>query len=163
MYRKVALQFVSVLLTVMVTAIGMCFAAEKKKAVKQEQVQTKRMTVKELKEEYATKPFDAKVATLPPGYLGHDIVALYERLSKAFPPKDEFESTEAYQKRLQGGYPQGNLAFLVENRFAMISASYDPDVQNMLIKINADRAMNLDGFTERLRKTRKSSNYDPLS
>jgi hypothetical protein len=76
---------------VMIVALTTC---GKQEAPKKEETSKKT-------ENYDTKPFDTKVTALPPGYLGHDIVALYERLAKAFPPKDEFESTDVYRKRLE--------------------------------------------------------------
>lgn len=157
-------QLNSVICTLMIFTIasyGLAFAAEKKKNKTAESSKSERIP-KEEKQPYATNSFDAKVISLPPDYFGHDIVALYERLASAFPPKDEFESTEAYRKRLEGTYPQDIFAFVLENPLAMVTASYDPDVQSMAVKINADRATNLDGFQDKLRRMRESKTYENL-
>jgi hypothetical protein len=99
------------------------------------------------KQIYPSTPFDTKAKTFPRGYSGNNIVAIYELLSKAFPPKDEFESTEAYRKRLQAPYPKEFFNFVIGKKFHNFDVNvttspniyihYDPDTQNMNISINA--------------------------
>jgi hypothetical protein len=160
MVRRIVLRMVFVLIVVTVATSGVSFATEKKSPVKQKPTKIERLPPKEEKEAYSTKPFDTKVTALPAGYTGHDIVALYKRLSKAFPPKDEFESTEAYQRRLQGEYSKDTFAFLITLGFA-IYASYDPDAQNILIEVSAEHVLNLD--SDLIHKPKESSRYNPWS
>lgn len=164
MEGRIVSQLVSALIVITIVAGGVSFGAEKKRSVKQQTIKAKSLPTKEEKVNYSTKPFDIKATALPFGYTGHDIIALYNRLSKAFPPKGEYESTEEYHRRLRGEYPNETFAFLIENVSTAISASYDPDDQNMLIKINADGARNHDGFRERMSKSESpSSHYDLIS
>lgn len=148
-------QLNSVICTLMIFTIasyGLAFAAEKKKSKTTESSKSERILKKE-KQPYATNSFDTKVISLPPYYFGHDMVAIYERLASAFPPKDEFESTEAYRKRLEGTYPQDIFAFVLEKTLGMVAvASYNPDVQSMAVEINACK----------LRRMRESKSYQNL-
>jgi len=115
---------------------------EKKENPKPEVSNSNLLPQKE-EQKYETKSFDTKVTSLPTNYLGHDIVALYQQLTKEFPPKDEFESTEAYGKRLKVGYPQDIFAFVIDEAFLVdtygIDISYNADEQRMVVEIKGER------------------------
>jgi hypothetical protein len=85
-----------------------------------------------------TGPFDRNIRRLPPGYLGHDVVPVYERLAKAFPPKTELEPAEAYRKRLKTSYSRDLFAFVCgqptqDQLIKETRASYNTDKQIMSV------------------------------
>jgi hypothetical protein len=85
-----------------------------------------------------TKPFDRSMIRLPPGYLGHDIVPIYETLAKAFPPETGWEPADAYRKRLKTSYSHDLFAFVCgqptqDQLIKETRASYNADRQIMSI------------------------------
>ncbi|TCL74184.1 hypothetical protein EDC14_1004122 [Hydrogenispora ethanolica] len=89
---------------------------------------------------YDSQPFNNHVEKLPPNYLGHDIIKLYDDLNKQFPKKDEFETSAAYIKRLQAANYNNLYAFNIENE----SSEYNADLQRFETKILVSSAMDLD-------------------
>ncbi|PKN77208.1 MAG: hypothetical protein CVU52_01455 [Deltaproteobacteria bacterium HGW-Deltaproteobacteria-10] len=127
--------FVVAIVAGCLTTQGVSIADERIKISKKEQAKAKRLLSKDGNQNYVTKSFDTTAISLPANYLGHDIVALYNRLAKTFPPKDEFESTEAYKERLEVSYSQDMFAFVIKDNYSVLDASYDADTNNMLVKI----------------------------
>lgn len=48
-----------------------------------------------------TVPFDASVASLRPGYLGHDPEAIFQTIAQRLPTKSEFETMEEWKARFE--------------------------------------------------------------
>lgn len=80
----------------------------------------------------------ASGCVLPEGYKSDDIVVLYNDLKKKYSEKDEFETKEAYQKRMQAVYPQTRFSFVKDNKMTRVwgnySLEYDAEDQVMTIK-----------------------------
>jgi hypothetical protein len=49
--------------------------------------------------EFLTTSLDLNIANVGPQFMGHDIAAITERLESALHPKEEFESSQEYEKR----------------------------------------------------------------
>lgn len=79
---------------------------------------------------YAKAPFDMGVDKLPPNYTGHDIAAIYAKVEKAVPPKDEFESSQQYNARLKSLVMDEIYAVKIEET-GIVSLAYDADSQTM--------------------------------
>lgn len=54
--------------------------------------------------QYAVAKASTPGIVLPEGYSNDDIVALYDDLKQKYPPRDEFETKAAYEKRMQIPY-----------------------------------------------------------
>jgi hypothetical protein len=80
-------------------------------------------------------PFDPKTATLPVDFKGTNIMALYNKLSKANPEKNEFETKDAYLKRIHDNYPYEIYSFVKETDYRLglgnLHCEYDPEKQMM--------------------------------
>lgn len=53
-----------------------------------------------LSDRYSKVPFDPSIGKVPEGFRGHDLVSLYFALAGKLKGKGEFETTEAYNKRI---------------------------------------------------------------
>ena len=75
---------------------------------------------------------------LPEGYNNDDIVVLYNDLKKKYPEKDEFETKEAYQKRMQVPYSKEIVLFVKNNdvliRWDKYYTRYDAENQVLSLK-----------------------------
>ncbi len=80
--------------------------------------------------------FNTELSTLPVGYTGENIDALYKHLSQLIPPKDEFEKTEAYLQRLNTNTPKQLFAFLNNSYDVFNSLTYNPDSETVTVSIN---------------------------
>lgn len=80
---------------------------------------------------------------LPEGYKSDDIVAVYYELKKKYGEKDEFETKEAYKKRMQEPYSQKRVSFLKDNEIVVAwddySLEYEAETQVMTIKRDSYR------------------------
>lgn len=79
---------------------------------------------------YDTAPFNLSTQKLPQNYNGHDIEKVHTDLLRV-PEKDEFETTEAYKKRLQAAAPPGLYAF----RDELVYSEYDADTEMLEIPL----------------------------
>ena len=90
--------------------------------------------------------FDPKVTVLPANFTGTDIVLLYNKLYKAVPKKDEFETKDAYLKRVQDNLPGDLYAFVKvidDNiRGGYFQSAYDPEKQSMKVTFVAYKYTN---------------------
>ena len=127
--RKIAFITVIILLQISL-CFGTASSAVKQKPSKQKQSSTVTETTakSEIKPspEYLSVPFDMSVEKIPVPFLGHNAlevkVAFYHREP---PAKDEFETTEQYQKRLSDRSdmplfgsvsPDSILAFVIDDK-----------------------------------------------
>lgn len=79
---------------------------------------------------YDTASFDLSTQKLPQNYNGHDIEKVYIALRQV-PEKDEFETTEAYKKRLQAATPPSLYAF----RDEPVYSEYNADTEMLEIPL----------------------------
>jgi hypothetical protein len=79
--------------------------------------------------EYDIKPFDLTIEKLPSDYKGYDIEKLYHELENKFPKKDEFETKEAYIKRIQSFGSNDLYAFGIEKHTISLHSKYDAESQ----------------------------------
>ena len=137
--RKASIVVLAVLLQVAIQAE----AAGDEKKIKPSARTSKPAATKSATTElpYLTDSFDVNIEKLPVPYFGHDIARVYSAFSerKKTDSKDEFESTEQYQKRLatQTNNPlfgsvgtDSILAFVVKP-----ASEYDADTQTLTISI----------------------------
>jgi hypothetical protein len=82
---------------------------------------------------YSTEPFEINARKLPPNYPGHDIVACYNRLKKAAPPKGEYETTAQYVARVNSLSTDYLYAFRVKPRDASFELEYTYDADKKLL------------------------------
>ncbi len=93
---------------------------------------------------YSTIPFDENATEFPPNDPGHDPFEVYEgvrRIWKSIKPKDEFETTSAFDSRVAGAFQKPVLDLLtVEDVFAFRlrdwRASYDADAEILNIHVD---------------------------
>ncbi|NTV05180.1 MAG: hypothetical protein HGA59_01540 [Chlorobiaceae bacterium] len=80
-------------------------------------------------------PFDPKIAILPIDFKGTNIITLYNQLDIANSEKNEFETKDAYRKRIQDNYPHEIYSFVkvIDYRlgFGDLFFNYDPEKQIM--------------------------------
>lgn len=78
------------------------------------------------------KPFDTGISVLPENYSGVEIISFYNKLSKSIQPKDEFETTDAYNKRVYNGCPKEMFSFVKTTKYKgggwdSFTSKYSPD------------------------------------
>jgi hypothetical protein len=85
--------------------------------------------------EYQNEPFNPRVQTLPPNFTGADLSAVYAALKqRVAPKKDEYETSDTFNKRVQESAKQGVLGSLLiisiyafSNEISPKSSRYDAD------------------------------------
>jgi TonB family protein len=91
----------------------------------------------------SVKPFDPSVASLPPGFTGHNAAELYKRLARRNLSlvKGEFETTESFERRVQAAAEKPILGILTERSvFAFVIGPSDGRLGRLEAKYDADRA-----------------------
>ena len=87
-------------------------------------------------------PFDINQETIPQGYKGTDIVALYSLLGKNAPlEKNEFETTAEYEKRVASATPGDVYACRIEEKSAYRGLKikpYNADTQEYQITVETE-------------------------
>jgi hypothetical protein len=83
-------------------------------------------------------PFDATVERLAPNYQGHQVTALLPLLKVMDRPKDEFETTEQYSKRVRANLPTGTLALQIQPTYGGATITYNADRQVMSLEVTAE-------------------------
>ena len=88
------------------------------------------------------KSFDTNITVLPKGYKGDDIASIYNFLSNKYPQKDEFETKEAYESRINSTMPTVVLAFVRDRanglRWDNDWLEYNPETELMTINIHTN-------------------------
>lgn len=91
--------------------------------------------------------------SIPKSYLGNDFSDIFNRFLVLFKPKDEFETTLDYQKRIEEGSkqtilgnitPNSQLGFI--NKFEESDLKYDADTQILAINLDIESIKNLKGI-----------------
>jgi len=145
--RKLLILSVAFLLSI-VLCVDNGSSAEKqnrnnqKQTVAPKEVPASEMIQKKTASSYLTVPFDPSIQKIPVPYQGHDIEQVYESFDrrKNAERKDEFETTEQFQRRLteQAGEPlygsvtqDSILAFVVSP-----NSEYNADSQTLTISLS---------------------------
>ena len=88
------------------------------------------------------KSFDTSIGVLPKGYKGDDIVSIYNFLSNKYPRKDDFETKDAYESRINSTMPKVVLAFVRDRadglRWDNDWLEYNPETEMMTINIHSN-------------------------
>jgi hypothetical protein len=101
---------------------------------------------------YADKPFGAEMAqwsSVPQDFAGHDFKKIWTTLGVRFKAKDEFESTEAYQKRIADAAEKPIIGTISANSplafsYEKADASYDADRLILTVTIDLSDVMVID-------------------
>jgi hypothetical protein len=92
-------------------------------------------------ETYSTAPFDPNLSTLPTEYRGHDAKRIYDALAKSLADKGEFETTKAYQERIDS-VPStllvGELTASHIFAFEIDRTIYDYDADKELLRVGVE-------------------------
>jgi hypothetical protein len=96
------------------------------------------------KHSFSRLSFDLNLEKLPTGYIGHDIANLHSQLIRKIPKKSEFETLDAYKKKVQLLFPNQIYAFRAKNNASIygenVSFEYDAEKQEMMVKVsNSER------------------------
>jgi len=88
------------------------------------------------------KSFDTSITVLPKEYKGDDIVSMYNYLSNKYPSKDEYETKEAFESRINSNIPKAIFAFVRDRvdgiRWSKERLEYNPETETMTIDIPED-------------------------
>jgi TonB family protein len=117
--------------------------------------------------QYSTQAFDLSATLLPNNYLGHNVIDIYKRLDELqkTSQKGEFETTEAFQKRITAEASKPLVASLTRNSiFAFVigkpDTKYDADQQLMSVNQKLSSVKNA---AESLDDKRMSLNWGIVS
>jgi hypothetical protein len=94
---------------------------------------------------YIVGPFDSAMESLPPGFAGHDIVAVYNELTRKIPPKTEFESMEHYGEKVLPLVQPLVFAFRADMSVSIGAAknvfiSYDAEKEEFVVELHQEVA-----------------------
>lgn len=102
------------------------------------------------------KSFDTRLTELPARYSGADFTTLFDAVSKNLAPKDEFETTQAYQQRVNKALTQplmeqltGDALFAIGFKWSEESIKYNADTQTLKFRELLDSSKFLDLFGDR--------------
>jgi hypothetical protein len=93
---------------------------------------------KPLASRYSKTPFDKSIARVPADYKGHDLVSLFAALGAKFKGKSEFETTEAYNTRIEAAMAESVLGELTAQSTLATVVSLSSGSEYSNLKYGAD-------------------------